>query len=182
MNTLLSPVAFLLAAEGGHAETFLGLPAVLWKTANLLLFFGLVWWLLKKPFRNFFGERRAEIEKALAKAAEDRARAEALAAQLADRLARIETELANLKAGAQADAEAERETLLREAEAEAARIVERTTGEIEGRVRRARVELTEYAGDLAVGIAREMLVRGVTPDDQKRLVSAGIAAVAERKG
>lgn len=181
MNTLLSPVAFLLAAEGGHAETFLGLPAVLWKTANLLLFFGLVWWLLRKPFRNFFGERRAEIEKALAKAAEDRARAEALAAQLADRLARIETELANLKAGAQADAEAERQALLREAEAEAARIVERTTGEIESRVRHARTELTGYAGDLALELARDLLARQVTPEDQKRLVADGVAALSKAK-
>jgi F-type H+-transporting ATPase subunit b len=181
VNTLLSPVAFLLAAEGGHAETFLGLPAVLWKTANLLLFFGLVWWLLRKPFRNFFGERRAEIEKALAKAAEDRARAEALAAQLADRLARIETELANLKAGAQADAEAERQALLREAEAEAARIVERTTGEIESRVRHARTELTGYAGDLALELARDLLARQVTPEDQKRLVADGVAALSKAK-
>lgn len=182
MSALLSPVAFLLAAEGGHADSFLGLPVVLWKTANLLLFFGLVWWLLKKPFTNFFRERRGEIEKALAKAGEDRTRAEALAAQLASRLAQIETELQNLKAAARKDAEAEHAALLRDAEAEAARIVERTTGEIESRVRHARVELTEYAGDLAVEMAREMLARGVTPEDQKRLVSAGVAAVAERKG
>lgn len=182
MTTLLAPAAFLLAAGAEHAETFLGLPAVLWKSANLLLFFGLVWWLLRKPFRNFFGERRAEIEKALAKAAEDRARAETLAGQLAERLARIETELANLKAAAQKDAEAEGAALLAEAEAEAGRIVERTAGEIESRVRHARAELTAYAGDLAIEMAREMLARGVTAEDQKRLVSAGITAVAERKG
>ncbi len=182
MSALLSPVAFLLFAEGGHAETFLGLPVVLWKTANLLLFFGLMWWLLKKPFTNFFRERRGEIQKALAKAEEDRTRAEALAAQLSSRLARIETELESLKAAAKKDAEAEREALLKDAEAESARIVERTKAEIESRTRHARAELTEYAGDLAVEMAREMLARGVTPDDQKRLVASGVAAVAERKG
>ena len=182
MRALLVPVAFLLSAEGGHAETFLGLPVLVWKTANLLLFFGLMWWLLKKPFTNFFRERRGEIEKTLAKAEEDRTRAEALAAQLSSRLSEIETELSNLKAAARKDAEAEHAALLAEAEGEAARIVERTTREIESRVRHARVELTEYAGDLAVEMAREMLARGVTPEDQKRLVSAGVAAVAEREG
>lgn len=182
MSALLAPVAFLLAAEGGHADTFLGLPVVLWKTANLLLFFGLVWWLLKKPFSSFFGERRAEIGKALARAEEDRARAEALAAQLSSRLAQIETELSNLKTAARKDADAEGAALLAEAEAEADRIVQRTTGEIESRMRRARAELTEYAGDLAVEMAREMLARGVTPEDQKRLVSAGVTAVTDRKG
>lgn len=182
MSALLSPVAFLLSAEGGHADTFLGLPVFLWKTANLLLFFGLMWWLLKKPFTNFFRERRGEIEKALAKAEEDRARAEALAAQLSSRLVQIETELENLKAAAHKDAEAEHAALLAEAEAEAGRIVARTKGDIESRMRHARVELTEFAGDLAVEMAREMLARGVTPEDQKRLVSAGVAAVTERKG
>ncbi len=182
MSALLSPVAFLLSAEGGHADTFLGLPVVLWKTANLLLFFGLMWWLLKKPLTNFFRERRAEIEKALAKAEEDRTRAEALSAQLSLRLAEIETELENLKAAAHKDAEAEQAALLASAEAEAERIVARTKGEIESRMRHARVELTEFAGDLAVEMAREMLARGVTPEDQKRLVSAGVAAVTERKG
>ncbi len=182
MSALLPPVAFLLFAEGGHAETFLGLPVVLWKTANLLLFFGLMWWLLKKPFTSFFRERRGEIEKALAKAEEDRARAEALAAQLSSRLAQIETELEKLKEAAHKDAEAEHAALLADAEAEAGRIVARTKGEIESRMRHARIELTEYAGDLAVEMAREMLAHSVTAEDQKRLVSAGIAAVAERKG
>lgn len=182
MSILLLPVAFLLSAEGGHSDTFLGLPVVLWKTANLLLFFGLMWWLLKKPLTSFFRERRGEIEKALAKAEEDRARAEALSAQLSSRLAEIGTELENLKAAARKDAEAEQAALLAGAEAEAERILARTKGEIESRMRHARIELTEFAGDLAVEMAREMLTRSVTPEDEKRLVSAGVAAVAERKG
>ena len=45
-----------LAAEGG-AETFLGLPVVLWKTANMLLFFGLLAYLLAKPLTRFFRAR-----------------------------------------------------------------------------------------------------------------------------
>ena len=100
MSALLSPLAFLFAAEGVPAETFLGLPVVFWKTTNLILFFGLMWWLLKKPFTSFFRERRGEIAKALAKAEEDRTRAEALAAELSSRLAQIETELGNLKVAA----------------------------------------------------------------------------------
>jgi len=179
MNALALPVAFLLSAEG--AETFLGLPAVVWKTANLLLFFGLVWWLLKKPLAAFFGERRTEVAKALSKAEEDRRRAEELAAQLNARLAQIETELANLKATARRDAEAEHAALLTQAEEESARIVSRTKGEIESHVRHARTELTGYAGDLAVELARDLLARQVTPEDQKRLVADGVAALAKAK-
>ena len=179
MIPLPAPVAFLLSAEG--AETFLGLPTVVWKTANLLLFFGLMWWLLKKPLAGFFGERRAEVTKALAKAEEDRRRAEAMAAELNARLAQIETELANLKAAARRDAEAEHAKLLTQAEEESARIVSRTKGEIESRVRHARAELTGYAGDLALELARDLLARQVTPEDQKRLVAEGVAALSKAK-
>ncbi len=181
MSGAAFPVALLLAAEGG-AETFLGLPAVLWKTANLLLFFGLMWWILKKPLAAFFGERRAEVAKALEKAAADRRRAEALAAELAARVAQIETELADLKAAARRDAEAERAALLSQAEEEAARVLSRTAGEIESRVRHARADLTAYAGDLALGIARDLLAREVTPEDQERLVTDGVAALSKAKG
>jgi F-type H+-transporting ATPase subunit b len=185
MSALLFPVAFIfsaLTAEGGKAETFLGLPFVVWKTANLLLFFGLMWWVLKKPLASFFGERRAEVAKNLEKAEEDRRRAEALAAELSARLAQIETELSNLKAAARRDAEAEHGALLSQAAEEAGRIVSRTKGEIDSRIRHARAELTGYAGDLALEIARDLLKRNITSSDQTRLVADGVAALSKAKG
>jgi F0F1-type ATP synthase membrane subunit b/b' len=171
----------LLAAEGEHAETFLGLPVVLWSTVNLIVFFGLVVYLARKPFTKFFGERRAEIEALLKKAEQDRRRAEALAGELAARLAQIETELAGVKAAAKVDAEAEHAALLKEAEREAGRLVERMSGEIESRVRHARAELTAYAGDLSLEMARELLQQKMTADDRTRLVANGVDAVAKAK-
>ena len=182
MRESLFSVALLLSAEGGEAHLFLGLPVVLWKTANLILFFGLMWWLLKKPLSSFFGERRAEVTKTLERAEENRRRAEALAAELSTRLQQIDTELSNLKDAAKRDAEAEHAKLLAQAEDEAGRILSRTKGELESRVRHARSELTGYAGDLALEIARDLLARQVTPEDQKRLVSEGVAAVSKAKG
>lgn len=182
MSTVLLPVALLLSAEGGEAGTFLGLPVVIWKTANLLLFFGLMWWLLRKPLSSFFGERRAEVAKTLEKAEENRRRAEALAAELNTRLLQIDTELSKLRAAAKLDADAEHAALLAQAEEEAGRILSRTKGEIESRVRHARAELTGYAGDLALEIARDILARQITPEDQKRLVSEGVAALSKTEG
>jgi F-type H+-transporting ATPase subunit b len=182
MSTVLLAVALLLSAEGGEAATFLGLPVVVWKTANLLLFFGLMWWLLKKPLASFFGERRAEVAKTLEKAEENRRRAEALAAELSARLSQIDAELSKLKVSAKQDAEAEHAALLAQAEEDAERIVSRTKGEIESRVRHARAELTGYAGDLALEIARDLLARQVTAEDQRRLVSEGVAALSKAKG
>lgn len=182
MRASLCSLALLLSSEGAETHLFLGLPVVVWKTANLVLFFGLVWWLLKKPLATFFGERRAEVAKTLERAEENRRRAEALAAELSARLSQIETELSNLKAAAKRDAEAEHAALLAQAEDESGRILARTKGEIDSHVRHARSELTGYAGDLALEIARDLLVRQVTAEDQRRLVSEGVVAISKAKG
>ena len=183
MTPLAAPPAFLLllAAEGEHAETFLGLPVVLWSTINLVAFFGLVVYLARKPLTKFLGGRRAEIEALLKKAEDDRRRAEALAGELASRLAQIETELAGVRAAAKKEAEAEHAALLQEAEREAGRLVERMKGEVESRVRHARAELTAYAGDLSLEMARELLRQKMTADDRARLVADGVDAVAKAK-
>jgi F-type H+-transporting ATPase subunit b len=174
--------ALLGLAEEGHeaAKGFLGVPTLVWQVANLVAFLGLLWYFLRKPLAEFFGNRRVEVGKALAKADEDRARAEALAKELARRLAQIETELANLKETARRDAEAEHAALLKQTEEDAARFLARASTDVDNRVRAARAELTAYAGDLAVEVAKEILARNVTAEDEKRLVAEGVAELSAR--
>ena len=100
--------------------------------------------------------------------------------RLAKRLAQIETELANLKEGARKDAEAEHAALLKQTEEDAARFLARASTDVDNRVRAARAELTAYAGDLAVEVAREILAKNVTPEDEKRLVAEGVAELSAR--
>jgi F-type H+-transporting ATPase subunit b len=175
----VTAAALLLLEEGHEAgRGFLGLPSLFWQVTNLVAFLALLWYFLRKPTAEFFGNRRAEVANALAKAEEDRRRAEALSAELAGRLARIETELTNLRDGARRDAEAEHAAVLRQSEEDAARVLARARADVENRVRAARAELTAYAGDLAVDVAREILAKAVTPEDEKRLVAEGVAALA----
>ena len=154
--SLLSSIAnlsFLLSSSGGEgaheAATFLGLPINLWQGVNLVLFIALLVWALRKPVAGFFGGRTEEVEKTLKKAEERR------------------------------EAEEEQTALLKAADEDATRIVERARGELDARVRAARKELTAYAGDLAVGVARDILARAVTADDEVRLRTEGVAALVE---
>lgn len=174
--------AALLLAEEGHeaAKGFLGVPTLVWQVANLVTFLGLLWYFLRKPVAEFFGNRRTEVAKALAKAEDDRKRAESLAAEIAKRLAEIESELANIRESARKDAEAERAALLKQTEEDAARFLARASTDVDNRVRAARAELTAYAGDLAVEVAREILAKNVTPEDEKRLVAEGVAELSAR--
>ncbi len=167
--------------EGGHgaADTFLGLPLNLWQLVNLVLFIGLLVWALRKPVANFFGGRTEEVEKTLKKAEEDRAKAASLLAEVEARVARLDGELAEIKDRAQREAEVEQAALLKAADEDAVRIVERARNEMDARVRAARKELTAFAGDLAVGVAREILAKNVTADDEARLRAEGVAALGE---
>jgi F-type H+-transporting ATPase subunit b len=178
----MTAAALLVLAEEGHeaAKGFLGVPTLVWQVANLVTFLGLLWYFLRKPVSEFFGNRRTEVAKALAKADEDRARAESLAQELAARLAQIETELANLRESAKKDAEAEHAALQKQSEEDAARFLARASTDVDNRVRAARAELTAYAGDLAVEVAKDLLAKSVTPEDEKRLVAEGVAELSAR--
>jgi F-type H+-transporting ATPase subunit b len=169
-------VALLSEAAAHEASRgFLGFPTTVWSTLNLLLFFALLYVLLKKPSVSFFGGRRGDVAKALQKAAEDRGKAEALAGEVKERLSRVETELAQIQVKARQEAVAEQAALTKQAEEDAARIVARTSSEMENRVRAAKVELAAYAADLSVDLARELLAKNVTRDDEKRLLDEGVA-------
>jgi F-type H+-transporting ATPase subunit b len=178
----VTAAALHLLAEEGHeaAKGFLGIPTLFWQVTNLVAFLALLWYFLKKPIAEFFGNRRTEVAKALEKADDDRRRAEALAGELTQRLAQIETELANMKDTARRDAEAEHAALLKQTEEDATRFLARATAEVDNRIRAARAELTAYAGDLAVDVAKDLLAKNVTPEDEKRLVAEGVAELSVR--
>ncbi|MDL2718993.1 MAG: ATP synthase F0 subunit B [Acidobacteriota bacterium] len=172
-------VALLFSGEGHEAARgFLGVPGLAWQVLNLGCFLGLLWYLLRKPAAAFFGNRKSTVAAALAKADEDRRRAESLAKELAVRLESIQTELANLKSAVRHDAEAEHAALLEKSQADADHILARTRADLDNRVRSARAELTAYAGDLSVDLARELLKKNVTAGDEKRLLDEGIASLS----
>lgn len=176
----MTRAAALLFFEEGHeaARGFLGVPSLAWQVLNLGLFLGLLWYLLRKPLTGFFENRKAAVATALAKADDDRRRAEQLSAELQARLTSIEAELANLKAEARREADVEGAALLARSQADADHILARTRADLDNRVRAARAELTAYAGDLSVDLAREILRKTITPDDEKRLLSEGVARLS----
>ena len=172
------PIALLLAGGGEGAHTFLGLPYPFWQALNLLGFLALLVWLLRKPLVQFFENRRAQVAESLTKAEADRDRAEAIAKEVGERLTRIEAEIEAMRRNALEQARAEESEIETRAAEEAARIAARTAAELDARVRTARNDLTAYAADLAVELARELVAKNVTPEDEKRLVAEGVRNLA----
>ena len=174
----IAPLALLLSGGGGETATFLGLPYPFWQTLNFLGFIGLLVWLLRKPLVQFFENRRGHVAESLKKAVEDRDRAEAIAREIGERLARIVGEIEAMRLHARVQAEAEEREIAARATEEAERVAARTRTELDARVRAARNELTAYAADLAVELARDLVVKNVTPADEARLVAEGVKGLA----
>ncbi len=170
--TASAPLAPLLSE--GAAEAFLGLPYPFWQTINLVAFLVLLVWLLRRPIAQFFGSRQKDVAETVKRAESDRSRAEALAKEIGDRLSRIEGEIEALRAHAREQAEAEEKEIAARALEEAERVATRSRAELDARVRSARNELTAYAADLAVELARDLVKKSVTPEDEKRLLAEGV--------
>src|SRR5205823_2096207 len=71
--------------EHGNAETepkFLGLPAWIFKLVNMLLFIGVLGWLIGGPIKKALAERGSGIRKAAAEALERRVKADQVASDI----------------------------------------------------------------------------------------------------
>jgi F-type H+-transporting ATPase subunit b len=163
------------AARGeGHGEehaapTFLGVPAWIFKLVNMILFIGLLGWLLGKPIRSFFGERGAGIQRAAQEARERMEKADRVAGDIQARLTQLEQELEVIRERAEHDGERQKKEILAAAEAEAERILQSARAEVDNRLKNAKSELTEYAGQLASERAEQLLREKITPQDQAKL-------------
>ena len=168
---------------GPHAgPKFLGLPAWIWKLANMLLFIGVLVWLLGGPAKRFFAERNGQIRNAAEEAKARRAKADQLASDIQARLTQIEADVRAIHERAEAEGERQRRELTEAADAEAQRILAAARAEVDSRLRHARHELTEYAGELAAERAEQIVGQSITENDQKKIFNESVREVAEVKG
>jgi F0F1-type ATP synthase membrane subunit b/b' len=152
----------LLLAEGLH-------PAIP-KAVNLILFIGVLYYLLRKPVRDFFTTRLAEVRATLDRAAREKAEAEAKMNELNARLSRLDTELAGIREQAEREAQTERARLEAEARADAEKLRVTAQREIEGAKQTALVQLREFTANKSVELAEQLIRRELTPQDDAKLL------------
>jgi len=169
---------------GGPHEgpRFLGLPAWMWKTVNMILFIAVLVWLLGGPAKKFFGDRNGQIRGAADEAKARRAKADQLVSDIQARLSQIEADVKAIQERAEAEGERQRRELTEAANAEAQRVLATARAEVDSRLKHARHELTEYAGELAAQRAEQIVREKITDADQKRIFDESVREVAEVKG
>ena len=80
---------------------------------------------------------------------------------------------------AKADALKVADTIRAQAESESAALKDRTLREIEAAKLQAVSEINTHAAELGTAVARKILQRSVTVDDQQRLVDESLAELAK---
>jgi F-type H+-transporting ATPase subunit b len=139
-----------------------------------------LFWLFGKVLPSKFRANADAISSAITKATAAKADADRHLREAEEKLARLEQEVAELRATAQREGVAEAERIRSAAQNDAQRVELAAKVEIEATERAARLELKAIAANLAVDWAESLLAKQLTPQVQEALVSAFVKGLAGR--
>jgi F-type H+-transporting ATPase subunit b len=170
------------AHEHAVEKVYFGfVPAWVLKTLNMVIFFGALGFVLRKPIGNAFAARSEQIRRDMAEARERRQKSDQMAAEIQARLTAIEADVRGIHERAEAEGQRQRQELIAAAEVEAAKILQAARNEVDNRLKSARRELTEYAGQLASERAEAILRETITDADRHKLFEESLSQVGEVK-
>jgi F-type H+-transporting ATPase subunit b len=124
---------------------------------NFAVIAGAILWAWKKYLPNIFRNRTASIQKAMAEARKASEDANRRLGDIEARLSRLDAEVAEMRSSAERDAATEEERIKAAAAEDARKIIAAAEQEIAAAAKLARRELTAYAADLAVALARKQI-------------------------
>ena len=148
-----------------------------WKFINLAIFVGLMVYLLKKPLSTAFKQKREAIRADLIKAEEEKAAALARLTSAEAKLVGLEAEKAAILESLKRDSEAEAARLLAQADQEIEKLRQQTEGEITRLSQQTRAELRRFSAEESIRLAEEKLRGRIDPESDSRLVKSGIQAI-----
>jgi F-type H+-transporting ATPase subunit b len=178
----LLQAAYALAEEaghGGHDEiTFMGdwLP----RLVNFAIIAGVVVYFMRKPVRDFFANRTAEIAKAIQESKEARERAVAALAEMDLKVKDMQAETSRMIADAQMRGEKDRQALIEEGKKIAQDVQEQVKGGIAIEVGKAKAALAAEAALLSLDLAEGKIKEKIGAQDHERIVKEYITKVGGR--
>jgi F-type H+-transporting ATPase subunit b len=175
--TMMFASTVAMAAEEGHAEeiTFLGdwLP----RLVNFGIIAAILIYFTRKPIRDFFKNRSAEIAKAMQESKEARERAVAALVDMDRKIKDLEAETNRLIAEAQARGEKDRQAIIEEGKKVVADIQTQVKQGIDIEVQKAKTALAVEASLLSIDLAEGRIKEKISSQDHERIVKEYIAKV-----
>ena len=162
-------------------ESFVGVNfwTCLFTLVNLFILYKFMKKLLFKPVQNMIDSRQKEIDDLYADAGRSKAEAEAHKSQYEGQLSEANAERERILKAAHQRALQQQETMLREAQEQAARTLKRADEQIELEKKQARNELKNEVSDMAVQIAGAVLARDVKPAEHEALIDSFIDGLGD---
>ncbi|MFQ6038064.1 MAG: hypothetical protein ACE5LV_05540 [Candidatus Aminicenantales bacterium] len=173
---LFLPFLLSMAPEETHAASpteFIG------KAANFLVLFGALGFLLWKPLQRFLKSRTQALIEERENTRRLRQEAETRLQEASSRLAEISREIDSIRREGEAQGQALKERILREARAEATRLESLSRQEIEMMTHAGIAEIKRYTAERATALARKRIASRMSPEDQSRLISRAIQKLGE---
>ena len=164
------------AGHEGHEEiTFVGdwLP----RLVNFAIIAAVVIYFMRKPVRDFFKNRSAEIAKAMRESQEARERAAAALAEMERKIKELEAEMARMVADAKERGEKDRQALIDEGKKVAADVQAQVKQGIDIEVHKAKAALAVEAAQLSVDLAEGKIKKTINNQDHERIVKEYISKV-----
>ena len=164
------------AAHGGHEEiTFMGdwLP----RLVNFAIIAAVVVYFGRKPVRDFFANRSAEIAKSIQDSHEARERAVAALTDLEQKIKEMEAETGRMVADAQARGEKDKKELVEEGRKVALDVQAQVKQGIDSELHKAKAALAAEASLLALDLAEGRIKQKISSQDHERIVKEYITKV-----
>jgi len=139
--------------------TGLGLQQSYWLSVvlNFVVIAAAIIWAARKYLPGMFRDRSAAIQKAMQEAQKASEDARRRLAEIESRLMKLDAEIGTIRDAAEKESAAEAARIQAAAEEDARKLVAAAEQEIAAAGKAARRQLTAYAADLAVGLARKQI-------------------------
>lgn len=178
---MTSAILLLALQEHAAAAHESAVPEWLPQVVNLVVFLGILAFVLRKPATAFFETRRAAIAADLDRAKREKSEAQAKLAEVEARLSKLAAEQDAIRAEADREAEAEHGRIAARAEEEARKIAETAGREIDGALKAARADLQRFAAEKAVDLAEATIRSEMNDGDSARMVERYAAEIGGAK-
>lgn len=154
---------------------------MLWKWINFAILAGVLGWIVKGNLPPFFAARTEEIQKGIAEAAAIKKEADARAADMEARLARLDADIEELKRKSREEMAAEGARIRRETESQLAKIQAHAQEEIAAATKIALRDLRATSAELAIALAEQKLRASMTASAEDTLLKSFAAGLAGRQ-
>ena len=144
--------------------------AVVYHAINFAILFGVLFYFLRKPVKEFFASRATLIRGNIEEAKQRKEEAAKKYAEYEHRLQSIEGEMQGLISSLKHDGELEQKRLLETAKQQATSLQSNSERMLQQELRKAKEDLKREAVGLAGQLAEDLIRKNLTPEDQGRLV------------